>query len=179
MAAVAAAARVAMVATRRRWWRRRRRGWRRRRRLGRRPGRPTSCPAPCAPCLFSTWLVPATHESRTRGHDKYRPRRTTVSRSSWKGYSNPSRAHPLLPRPSQPWVGQSCSQPTMRLYATRRHMRRVAQLCLQHVDELHVLLAQDEHRRRKIALPQVARQALPFSLHAHVVRAFTPHWQQK
>ena len=40
----------------------------------------------CAPCLYSTWLVPATHESRTRGHDKYRPRRPTVSRSTRKGY---------------------------------------------------------------------------------------------
>ena len=36
--------------------------------------------------LYSTWLVPATHESRTRGHDKYRPRRPTVSRSTRKGY---------------------------------------------------------------------------------------------
>ena len=37
------------------------------------------------------------------------------------------RAHPLLP-PSQPWVGQSCSQPTMRLHdrAEARFAQKIA-----------------------------------------------------
>ena len=41
-------------------------------------------------CLYSTWLIPATHESRTRGHEKYQPRRPTVSRSTQKGISRGS-----------------------------------------------------------------------------------------
>ena len=41
---------------------------------------------PCVPCLYLTWSPPATHESRTRGHEKYRPRRPTVSRSTRKEY---------------------------------------------------------------------------------------------
>ena len=82
---------MATLATRRRGWRvgwRRRRGWRRQLRLGsrcRRPGRTARRP-PFVPCVHSTWSPPATHESRTRGHEKYRPRRPTVSRSTRKGY---------------------------------------------------------------------------------------------